>query len=139
MSEPQPSPSSLVPKLAAMLVCDQVIKDEATKKSSIIGVFDKIFAGEFPAAHAALTVYVSVIDAEGVYRLRLEMVRVHDAMTIGRGEAEVAVGDRFSPAEWMFDLRGLVFHGPGAYEFRLWANDRFIGSKSFSVLKLQGG
>jgi hypothetical protein len=138
-SDPIRSRSAPLPKLGAMLVCDQVIKDETSKKSSVIGVFDRILAVAFPASHAKLTVYVSVTDAEGSYRLRLEMVRVHDEMTVGRGEADVTVNDRFSPAEWVFDLHGLVFEEVGAYEFRLWANERFVGSKSFSVVKLQGG
>ena len=126
------------PKLHAMLVCDQVIKDEKTKNSSLIGVFNSILAAGFPASHARLTVYVSVIDAQGSYHLRLELVRMSDDMAIGRGEADVSVGDRFLPAEWMFELRGLTFEQPGEYEFRLWVNDRFLGSKSLSVVQLAG-
>jgi len=137
-AEPRP-PEPPHPDLAAMLVCDQVIKDQATRKASLIGIFDKILAFKFPADHARLTVFVSVRDAEGDYRLRLEMVRIRDGMTIGRGEGQVSVADRFSPAEWVFELMGLRFDEPGPYEFRLWANDRHVGSKSFSVLKLEGG
>ena len=121
-----------------MLVCDQVIKDQTTKKASVIGIFDRMFASAFPATHARLSVYVSVRDAIGEYRLRLEMVRTRDEMTVGRGDAQVIVTDRFEPAEWVFELVSLTFEEPGQYEFRLWANDRYVGSKSFSVLQLQG-
>lgn len=127
------------PQLHAMLVCDQVLKDEATKNSSLIGVFNRIAAIRFPATHARLTVYVSVIDAQGAYHLRLELVRLDDEMAIGRGDADVTVQDRFLPAEWMFELHGLVFEQPGEYEFRLWVNERFLGSKSLSVVQLAGG
>jgi hypothetical protein len=124
--------------LHAILDCDQVIRDEATKKSSLIGIFDRILATGFPALHARLTVYVSVIDAEGSYRLRLELVRVRDEMTVGRGDAEASVQDRFIPAEWIFELYGVKFEESGTYEFRLWVNDRFFGSKSLSVVELPG-
>jgi hypothetical protein len=137
-AEPRP-PEPPHPDLAAMLVCDQVIRDQLTGKASVIGIFDRIFAAAFPATHARLTVYVSVRDAEGDYRLRLDMVRIRDGMTVGRADAPITVGDRFSPAELVFELMGLRFDESGPYEFRLWANDRYVGLKSFSVLQLQGG
>src|SRR6185369_16003314 len=107
--EPQPIPTPPHPQLAAMLVCDQTIRDQGSSKSSLIGIFDRITARTFPARHATLTVFVSVLDAEGNYQLRLELVRIRDGMTVGRGEAQVAAPDRFLSSEWIFNLQGLVF------------------------------
>jgi hypothetical protein len=117
-----------------MLVCDQVIRDQGTSKASLIGLFDRITARAFPAVHQSLAVFVSVLDAEGEYRLALELVRVRDAMTVGRGEAQVTAPDRFLPSEWIFNLQALVFQEAGKYEFRLWANGRHVASKTFSVV-----
>jgi hypothetical protein len=117
-----------------MLVCDQVIREQGTNKVSLIGVFDRITAPTLPAMHWSLAVYVTVLDAEGDYDLRLELVRVRDDMAVGRGEARVAVPDRFQPSEWIFNLQHLVFQEAGRYEFRLWANGRHVASKTFSVI-----
>jgi len=35
----------------------------------------------------------------------------------------------------VFQIGDLVFEGPGRYEFRLYANDRWVGSKTLNVTK----
>jgi len=55
---------------------------------------------------------------------------------IGRGEGNFNVLDRMLPAEVLFELQGLIFDRPGRYEFNLYANDEYVGRKSFDVLQL---
>jgi hypothetical protein len=125
------------PTFNAMLICDNSIREEGSGKVSLIGIFANILAVKFPTVHPALCVYVNLGDAEGKYRLRLELVRAGDDMqTIGRGEHDVEARDRMKPAEIVFQLVGLAFDRPGRYEFVLYANDRMVGRKSFDVLKL---
>ena len=86
--------------------------------------------------HASLCVYANLSDAQGHYRLRLELVRGNDMTVIGRGEGNFNVLDRMLPAEVLFELQGLIFDRPGRYEFNLYANDEYVGRKSFDVLQL---
>ena len=39
------------------------------------------------------------------------------------------------PAELVFQIGGLVFQKPGRYEFRLYANERWVGSKSLYLVQ----
>jgi hypothetical protein len=57
-----------------------------------------------------------------------------DDHLIGEGSAQVSI-DRPN-AEIVFDMRNLVFPHEGQYDFRLFANDRFVGSKPFTVVKV---
>jgi hypothetical protein len=41
----------------AFLICDSVVRDAQSGKTSIQGVFDMIYAAAFPAAHPTLAVY----------------------------------------------------------------------------------
>jgi hypothetical protein len=132
MTEPKPPH----PTFNAMLICDNALREEGSKKVSLIGIFAQVLAEKFPTIHGSLCVYANIADAEGKYRLRLELVRADDMLMIGSGGTEVDFPDRWRPAEVVFELRGLVFERPGRYEFVLWANDRVVGRKSFDVLQL---
>ena len=54
---------------------------------------------------------------------------------IGSAEADLKVRDLMLPAEFVFELQALVFDRPGRYQFDLYVNDDFVGSKSFRVLE----
>jgi hypothetical protein len=123
------------PSFNAMLICDQTIREEGTGKVSLIGVFGAIHSNRFPVMHSSLSVYVNLGDAQGTYRLRLDLLRSDTMQKIGSGKAELNVLDLMLPAEFVFVLQSLVFERPGKYQFDLYANDDYVGSKSFQVLQ----
>lgn len=123
------------PALNAMLICDQAIQEEASGKTSLVGVFEAVRAYHFPARHGFLCVYAKLTDAQGAYQIRLELVRLDDLRIVGQNQLRATFGDRMAPAEVVFQIGDLVFEGPGRYEFRLYANDRWVGSKTLNVTK----
>lgn len=123
------------PAINAMLICDQALIEEATAKSTLVGVFETISAFQFPARHGPLCVYAKLTDAEGQYRIRLDLVRLEDLSTIGQGQFSATFGNRMSSAELVFQIYGLTFSEPGRYEFRLYANNRWMGSKALNVVR----
>jgi hypothetical protein len=72
--------------------------------------------------------YARVIDAAGEYSIGMEVVRVADEYTIARGEAVAPIPDRTSPYDVRVDFPRVPFDRPGQYEFRLFANSRFVGA-----------
>lgn len=134
----QGHPASLVtphPACNAMLICDQALQEGATGKTSLVGIFENIAAHQFPARCGVVTVYAKLTDAQGDYRIRLELVNSSNLTVIGHGQLRATVGDRMVPAELVFQIGGLVFEKPGPYEFRLYANDRWVGSKSLHLVQ----
>jgi hypothetical protein len=63
-------------------------------------------------------------------------VRLEDLKAVGIGELEVTLVGRNKAGEIVFQLVGLVFERPGRYDFRLHANDRYLGSKTLNVEEL---
>jgi hypothetical protein len=118
-----------------MLLCDLTIREHGTGKISLIGVFEHISAGRFPVVHRALSVYAKLTDAEGDYTIRLDLVRLDDNQLIAQGTLKATFADRMSPGELIFNLENLALERPGHYEFRLYAEDRFVASKSFGVMQ----
>ena len=123
------------PAINAMLICDQALIEEATAKSTLVGVFETISAFQFPARHGPLCVYAKLTDAEGQYRIRLDLVHLEDLSAIGQGQFTATFGNRMGSAEMVFQIYGLTFSNPGRYEFRLYANDRWMGSKALNVVR----
>ena len=60
---------------------------------------------------------------------------LEDLQILGQGEFRVAFADRMTPAEIIFNL-GVGFDRPGRYEFRLHANNKWVASKSLSVVQM---
>lgn len=102
---------------------------------SLIGIFGAIRSDRFPLVNASLSVYVNLGDAQGAYRLRLDLLRADTMQRIGSGETDLQVLDLMLPAEFVFELQALVFDRPGRYQFDLYANDDHVGGKSFEVLE----
>jgi hypothetical protein len=96
---------------------------------------ENIAAHQFPAGWGLLTVYAKLTDAQGDYRIRLELIHLSDLTVIGQGQFRATISDRMVPAELVFQIGGLVFQKPGPYEFRLYANDRWVGSKSLRLVQ----
>ena len=122
------------PSLNALLLCDHTIREHGTGKISLIGIFENISAARFPVVHRALSVYAKLGDAEGHYAIRLELVRLEDSHVVAEGALQASFADRMTPGELIFALENLALERPGRYEFRLYANDRFVAAKSFTVV-----
>jgi len=122
-----------------MLLCDLTLREHGTGKMSLIGIFENISAARFPVVHRALTVYAKLGDAEGDYAIRLELLRLDDNHMVAQGTLRASFGDRMTPGELTVNLENLGFERPGRYEFRLYADDRFVASKSFTVIQTQAG
>ena len=129
------SAMTATPKTNAMLVCDYVITEQGTHKKSLIGIFENISATRFPCTHAALSVYIKLTDANGTYHFRLELVDLQNDSVIGKGEIprEVTIQNPLLVHELVFNLKTLRFLHPGDYEFRIYANDKIFGQKTFKV------
>ena len=123
----------------AILLCDQIIVDEISKKKTIVGIFDLIYAEKFPAEHRPLSVYVRLTDAEGQYAFRMDYVQVKNDKLLAQTEIPgVSINDRLKAHELIMQFPPIKIPEPGEYEFRLWANDRYIGRMKFTALKLGG-
>ncbi len=122
------------PVMNAMLICDVAIREEGTGKISLIGIYENIAAPQFPWAHR-MCVYGKLVECQGDYRIRLDLVRLEDMQILGQQEASATFQDRMVPAETVL-LLAVNFERPGRYEFRLYANDRWVASKAFNVLQM---
>ena len=128
------APTPPTPSLTAMLVCDTTLRDAETGKVSLIGIFERIWAGAFPATHGSLSVYAKIADAEGEYAFRLDLVHLGTLQVAGQVQTPpMRITNRLESQELIFRVDNLALPAPGRYEFRLFANGHFVGQKTFAV------
>ena len=93
-----------MPYSVAILICDQVIVDEATQKKSLIGIFDRVLSQGFPTIQP-VWVYAKVTDAAGEYRFRMEIAHVASSQALGHVDTEmVNITDRLAFYELIFRI-----------------------------------
>lgn len=125
--QPNVSPSHVVPLLVAALVCDVAVIDPATGKHNLIGIFDKIHVGQFPASRP-MSVYIKLADAQGHYEVEIRFVQVNTGQVLAGVKGPLDVTDRLSSADLHIDFQRLPLPKEGRYEFQAWANSVFLGS-----------
>lgn len=127
--------SGSTPYPLAILLCDQIIVDERSKKKTLVGVFDLIYARGFPIIHRPLSVYVRLTDAEGQYQFRMDYVQIKTDKLLGRAEiSTISIADRLKTHELVMEFPPIEIPDQGDYEFRLWANNRYIGRAKFTAI-----
>lgn len=144
VNHPGPASGPRTPKANAMLICERVIREEASGQISVLGTYEIINASQFPTALPSTYICAKLTEAQGDYVFKLDMVRRDDMKTVGEVTLpSVNVKDPLDHSELVFHLLGVPLPEPGHYDFRLWANGRFIDSKSLQVklaqLNAQGG
>src|SRR5437899_10596775 len=83
------------PAIRAILVCDLLIRDERTRKVSLIGITEQIDAQRFPWTLHSVFVWATITDGQGDYRIRLDLVRLEDlAASHTLDELDVRLHDR---------------------------------------------
>ena len=129
--------SGATPYSLAMLLCDQVIVDERSKKKTLVGVFDVIYAKSFPAKHSSLSVYARLTDAGGQYKFRMDYVQVKtDNLLVHADIPPVDITDRLKTHELIMQFPPIDIPVRGEYELRLWANERYISRVKFTAVQI---
>ena len=124
------------PILKAMLLCDQTLVEEGTRKRSLIGLFDRVKSGQFPTVHGSMSVYVQFREIEGTFDFTLELYDLSGDKTLHKATIkQFNVQDRSRDCELVFNLISVRFEHAGQYEFRIYVNDMIFGQKSFKVIK----
>jgi len=122
-----------VPKLIAILVCDETIRDQATGKHTLVGLFNRIGVASFPYVHRRLHVFLSLTNGHGDAVGELWLVsRATDEVVVRLG-GKMRFPDPLAVVEMDFCLNNIAFPKPGRYSFDFYCNGEMVGSRPFAV------
>lgn len=125
--------SVTAPILLAIHICDSVIRDETTKKMSLIGLFNRIQTRTFPTVHPSLHVYVSLTNGHKVYEGELRFVNEKDSSVLFTAKGKVPFQNPLQNVELNFAIRNLKFNEPGNFSVEFYCDGKFVGNRKFIV------
>jgi hypothetical protein len=130
--------SKTPPACGVILLCDAVIRDEATHKSSVIGIFDTFVLQSLPGQTSPCGLFLHLVDAVGRFAITAEVHDVAQRVVLFRSPGVGEFGDptiKTSGELWL-PVSALTFDQTGAYEMVVFADNSEVGRIQFSV-KLQ--
>ena len=125
----------VAPQLVAILICDEIIRDRATFKATLVGLFNLIAAPSFPCVHRGLHVYVSLTNGHGKAQAELRLVLRETNQVIGRLHGEVQFPDPLAVVEMDYELPEINFPREGLYSFDLYCDGILIGARPFRMVR----
>ena len=120
----------------ALILCDWIILDEATKKRSLIGLFNSVRARDFPAIIHKLCLLASITQLNGEVALRLVCQNETTGKTILSIPAQARSNDPNAVLDLAFEFDKFSFPDPGLHSFELRGDEAIILSTRCEVVKI---
>lgn len=134
MPKKKSQPRKPDPSVLSINICDSIIRDERTKKVSLIGLFNSIFAPTFPVRHPVMHVYIALTNGHGLYKLNVRLTRAEDNVPIVSMEGPIEFPDPLTVVELNIEWKGVEFNKPGEYVVEVLSDTALIGSRKFYVI-----
>ena len=126
------------PDVLSMIVCDQIITDRLTGKQSLIGMFSRVHARGFPAAHPQLSVFVTLTEGYGETELLIRIVDANDARPpIVEGKGKVKFKSPRAIANLALQFHGLAFPEAGEYRVQLYSGGELLREARLELIQLK--
>ncbi|MBY0525062.1 MAG: hypothetical protein K2R98_16780 [Gemmataceae bacterium] len=124
------------PKCKAVLLCDEVCFDQATKKLDIKGVRWGFTVPTLPAQTPPFTVFVQLVGGIGRYRIVGEIHDLQTGRPLFASEGfDADFPDRICLESFPICWPGFPVRHHGDYDFVLFADGQEIDRLKFSVVK----
>jgi hypothetical protein len=123
------------PTCAAILLCDDVVRDQFTQKSSVIGTFDTFVLSEVPGETAPCTIFLRLLDAIGEESITVEIHDQSAGSMLFRSPSAVKTANRpkNTPREIRLEIPPLLFESEGVYDMVVLADGAEIGRVQFNI------
>lgn len=119
----------------SVIVCDDVYRDETTKKLVIVGTFNRINLAEFPARYHGFCVLFTITGGKGKYELSLSIDNDAIGSPILEVNGPIEINDPLQIQDINVHLQGIQFPEPGKYWVTIKADGAIINQRPFFVTK----
>lgn len=126
------------PKIRVFVVCDAAVQDGETGKITLVGIFDRIAARQFPVTREPFAIYFRLTGLNGQYELRVRILGP-DLQTVLADvgfERAIYVTDPLATTDAILNVAGLDLPVPGRYTVRLDYNAILADEISFLAERL---
>ncbi len=110
----------------SIIVCDDIYRDEQTKKLILVGTFNSITAPSLPCRHKRMSVLFTLTNARGTYDLSLSIEHVKTEQKVVEFAGPFRADDPLAIHEVHVTLENAVFPEEGKYWVSLSADGEII-------------
>jgi hypothetical protein len=122
------------PFVLSINICDSIIRDEVTKKVSLIGLFSIINSNVFPCVHQLLHVYVALTNGHGKYNTEIRFSYMEDGEPIAAMLGELDFKNPLQVFELNVCWQQLRFNKPGDCVVQVLCESNVVGERKFRVV-----
>lgn len=122
------------PIVLSINLCDTIIRDESTKKVSLIGLFSVIHSQTFPVKHPEMHVYVALTNGHGQQDIDVRFVPLDSNNPLVGIKGQLNFQNPLQVVELNLKWRGVEFSAPGEYLVEVLCNGNRIGDRKFEVI-----
>lgn len=134
---PEKSAKKPTPSVLSINICDSIIRDEISKKVSLIGLFNTITASSFPCKHPQMHVYVALTNGHGKYKVEVRFWSLKEDKPIAGMVGDLAFQNPLQVVEMNMCWQGVEFGKPGDYAVQVLCESELIGDRKFRVIAPQ--
>lgn len=129
-NKPQQKPT---PMVLSVNICDTIIRDEITKKASLIGLFNMIRASRFPCIHPQLHIHIALTNGHGNYQAEVRFINAQQNKPIAGMRGELVFKSPLQVVEINLCWQRLNFESAGEYHVEILCDGELIGTRKFIV------
>ena len=115
----------------SIIVCDDIYRDDVSKKLIIVGTFNRIIAPRFPYKHERLHVLFTLTNGRGSYDVTLAIENADTGEPVADFKGPLKIEDPLAIVDVNVRLNYLVFPSPGKYWVKLESDGQIIQQRPF--------
>jgi hypothetical protein len=127
-----------LPTALNLILCDYLIVEEKTRKTSLIGCFTGLSLPQFPGLANPFSVYAGLTDGFGDVKMQLVVTRLDTGDEVYSQENRIQFTDRLVEVTYHTRLRAFTFPVPSYYQFSLTANGEWVAQRRLHVYLKKG-
>ena len=125
------------PECLAIMICDQVYRDERTKKLVLAGVFSNLHAREFPYRHPSMTVLFTLSGGRGEYSMSLILENADTGEEVHSLSGPLRLDEPEKVVDFTVQMMGVRFPKSGKHEVVIKIDGEIIKQRPFMVTKVE--
>src|SRR5437016_3865948 len=121
------------PSAISLMLCDQVVFEQGTKKAYLLGVFTGVAADRFPTVRQRFDIFAALTDGVGAVTMTLSVVHLTSDEEVYSQSMVVRFSGPLQVVNLRFRVREVMFEKAGTYRFTLMVDDQEIAGRRVHV------
>jgi hypothetical protein len=122
------------PTCISVVICDDIYRDEQTKKLIIVGTFNQISAPAVPARHARMCVLITLTGGRGEHEMTVAIEHAETGERSTEVSGPLELENPLLICDLNLTLNGAVFPAYGKYWLDVLVDGELIGQRPFQVV-----